>query len=134
GVSTDHTTSGWSTPTGTQASTPCAPIPPPAAWGLPCRMPSHGRTSPGDDRPRGRLLRLLMARAPDAITLAHLSHRVYASGSTPPVSDAGVIENHGAARDETPQRLCGSALVLTPCYYTPWRPCFCRGDCPSGHG
>jgi hypothetical protein len=51
-----------------------------------------------------------------AITLDHLWSRACASGSQPPVSDAGVIENPRAGRDPSHQSFVGSARVMAPRY------------------
>jgi hypothetical protein len=47
-----------------------------------------------------------------AITLGPVSRRVDSSGSMPPVSDAGMSENHVGARDATHQGVVGSQRVL----------------------
>src|SRR5437867_5135447 len=53
-----------------------------------------------------------------AITLDHLWSRACSSGSRPPVSDAGVIENQRAGRDASHQSVVGSELVIAPLYCT----------------
>src|SRR5262249_5064940 len=79
--------------------------------------------TPGEDETRVR-----------PITLDHLCCIACSSGSTPPVSNAWVIENHVARRDVSHQSVVGSQLVIVPLYYTLRRcgaqPCFCGGDCP----
>jgi hypothetical protein len=48
----------------------------------------------------------------DTLTRDSLSSIADASGSTPPVADACVLENHVGARNDTHQCVVGSQLVI----------------------
>src|SRR5262245_40669842 len=55
-----------------------------------------------------------------AITLDHLCFIACSSGSRPPGSDAGVVENQRSGRDASHQSFVGSELVIALRYCTLW--------------
>jgi hypothetical protein len=100
-------------PSGTPALRSWAPMPPPAAWRVPRRLPAHGRAASGDERPRGRG-RSVRRGAPGGSKHARAlpPHRLRIGGSAPrggrrrARAPGGSARCHSLGRGRVARRAC----------------------------